>query len=259
MYFRAHLFLAMCQPLPNRRDALKAALAVTAGSLVAGRIALAEAIALPAGPQGTYALPLASYPTLRNVNGSVVATIPGATGIQSRLVVTKTGATTYAAITATCPHEGTTLGTYSAITQRITCPNHGAQFSATGTWLGGQHTTNATAYTATLDAAADVVRITLSTVTANEDDEAAAALGLAAAPSVVRDATTVRFHLAAPAPVRLAVYDMLGREVAVLLDTPSASGDVSATWDASNAASGVYVVRLQAGASRARTSVRVVR
>ncbi|MBE2186833.1 MAG: Rieske 2Fe-2S domain-containing protein [Rhodothermales bacterium] len=249
----------MCQPLPNRRDALKAALAVTAGSLLAGRIALAEAVVAPAGPQGTYALPLASYPTLRNVNGSVVATIPGATGIQSRLVVTKTGTTTYAAITATCPHEGSTLGTYSAITQRITCPNHGAQFSPTGTWLGGQDTSNATAYTAVLDAAADVVRITLSTITANEDDEAVAALGLTAAPSVVRTSTTVRFRLAAPSPVRLSVYDLLGREVAVLLDTPSASGDVSATWDASTATSGVYMLRLQAGTLRTQTSVRVTR
>jgi hypothetical protein len=44
--------------------------------------------------------------------------------------------------------------------------------------------------------------------------------------------------------VRLAVYDMLGREVAVLVDEHKESGAYTATWNASGMASGVYIYRL---------------
>jgi len=47
--------------------------------------------------------------------------------------------------------------------------------------------------------------------------------------------------------VKVAVYDMLGREVAVLFDGPKAPGSYTATWDATGAASGVYVCRVVAG------------
>jgi hypothetical protein len=46
--------------------------------------------------------------------------------------------------------------------------------------------------------------------------------------------------------VRLAVYDMLGREVAVLVDEQKEPGAHIATWDASGMASGIYICRLTA-------------
>jgi hypothetical protein len=47
--------------------------------------------------------------------------------------------------------------------------------------------------------------------------------------------------------VRLVVYDLLGREVKVLLDEPKEAGRHEVKWDASGCASGVYVYRLTAG------------
>jgi hypothetical protein len=47
--------------------------------------------------------------------------------------------------------------------------------------------------------------------------------------------------------VRLAVYDVLGREIAVLVDDQKAPGSYRVTWDASRMASGVYFCRLTAG------------
>jgi hypothetical protein len=44
--------------------------------------------------------------------------------------------------------------------------------------------------------------------------------------------------------VRLAVYDMLGREVAVLVNEKKEAGMYTATWNASGMASGVYLYRL---------------
>ena len=47
--------------------------------------------------------------------------------------------------------------------------------------------------------------------------------------------------------VRLCVYDMLGREVAVLVDEAMTPGSYSVRFDASHIASGVYMYRLEAG------------
>ena len=47
--------------------------------------------------------------------------------------------------------------------------------------------------------------------------------------------------------VRLSVYDMLGREVEVLVDEKKAPGDYEVKFDGSGLSSGVYFYRLQAG------------
>ena len=43
--------------------------------------------------------------------------------------------------------------------------------------------------------------------------------------------------------LRLAVYDLLGREVEVLMDGHRDPGRFSVTWDARNRASGMYICR----------------
>jgi hypothetical protein len=56
--------------------------------------------------------------------------------------------------------------------------------------------------------------------------------------------------------IRLVVYDMLGREVAVLVDESKGPGQYEATFDGSNMASGIYIYRLTAGNSvQTRTMV----
>ena len=75
------------------------------------------------------------------------------------------------------------------------------------------------------------------------------------APNPTGGRVRVAFSTPAPGPVRLAVYDALGRTVAVLADGPRSAGEHTSTWDASGAAAGVYLVRLEAGgAVRTRTA-----
>ena len=59
--------------------------------------------------------------------------------------------------------------------------------------------------------------------------------------------TTIKYELAQAAMVRLGVYDLLGREVAVLVDRREDAGVHQTKFDASHLASGVYLYRLQAG------------
>ncbi len=65
--------------------------------------------------------------------------------------------------------------------------------------------------------------------------------------------TTLRFGLPEAGMVRLVVYDVLGREVAVLVDGPRSAGSHEAEFDGGGLAVGLYIVRLDAvGHSDAR-------
>ena len=59
--------------------------------------------------------------------------------------------------------------------------------------------------------------------------------------------TTLTYTLATGGPVRLAVYDALGREVATLVDGTRAAGRHEVTFDGIELPSGVYTARLGAG------------
>jgi hypothetical protein len=74
--------------------------------------------------------------------------------------------------------------------------------------------------------------------------EAAAAV---VSPNPFRGQTALRFEVTEAADVRLAVYDVLGREVAVLVDGRTEAGTHTATFDARGLAAGVYVYRLVVG------------
>lgn len=63
-------------------------------------------------------------------------------------------------------------------------------------------------------------------------------------PNPFNPTTSIRFTLDAPRTTRLTVYDILGREVAVLVDGVMPAGSHQAVFDAGNLGSGVYIVRL---------------
>lgn len=66
-------------------------------------------------------------------------------------------------------------------------------------------------------------------------------------PNPFNPATVVRYQLPAAANVHLAVYDLLGHEVAVLLDRNEESGTHEVVFDAARLASGTYFYRIRAG------------
>ncbi len=79
----------------------------------------------------------------------------------------------------------------------------------------------------------------------------------AAYPNPTSRGATVPFDLPEPAEVRVVVYDLLGREVAVLAEGLHEAGRHKAEFEASRLSSGVYVIRAEiaptAGAMRAFT------
>jgi hypothetical protein len=66
-------------------------------------------------------------------------------------------------------------------------------------------------------------------------------------PNPFNPSTQIGFHVADAGRVRLAVYDLLGREVRVILDEHRTAGSYTERFDARGLSSGVYYYRLTVG------------
>jgi hypothetical protein len=88
--------------------------------------------------------------------------------------------------------------------------------------------------------------------------EAAEAASLAVYPNPAGDTARVTLALAEASEVRVAVYDVLGRAVAVLAEGPHATGTYTVEFDTAGLPAGVYIVRLTAnGVSKTRRMTKV--
>ena len=66
-------------------------------------------------------------------------------------------------------------------------------------------------------------------------------------PNPFNPSTTIAFDLPSSAHVRLRIFDLLGREVASLVNEELSAGKHQAQWNASKMSSGVYFYRIEAG------------
>ena len=110
------------------------------------------------------------------------------------------------------------------------------------------------------DSSVFLAKYAASTITSSE---AAAELPAAAAltsnyPNPFTHRTTIEYALPASGPVRLSVYDALGREVATLVDGVRQAGAHAAVFDGTSLPSGVYLYRLEA-AGQANTGLMTLR
>jgi Rieske Fe-S protein len=96
---------------------------------------------------------LADFATLGTVGG--IARVDG--NSSNPVAAVQSPAGTYRAFSMVCPHAGTTINIRS---NGFRCPNHGATFSTTGTWTGGQRTNSLTELTVAFDSAAGTLHIT---------------------------------------------------------------------------------------------------
>jgi hypothetical protein len=78
-------------------------------------------------------------------------------------------------------------------------------------------------------------------------------------PNPFNPSTTLRYDLDEPGPVRLEVYDLTGRRVALLVDGPAPAGRHTAEFNAAGLASGFYIARLNAGGTIQHRKMLLVR
>jgi hypothetical protein len=69
-------------------------------------------------------------------------------------------------------------------------------------------------------------------------------------PNPFNPTTTISYHLPEERPVRLEVYDLLGRRVRILVDRIQKAGRHTVRFRASDLPSGTYIYRLRAGSGQ---------
>ena len=94
---------------------------------------------------------ISDYPALATAGGVAYVDASG-----NPLAVVRLDASTFDALSRVCPHQG---GTVSSNGSGFTYPVHGARFSETGTWVGGQSTSNLTSYQTQFDSSTGVLTI----------------------------------------------------------------------------------------------------
>jgi hypothetical protein len=94
-------------------------------------------------------------------------------------------------------------------------------------------------------------------VSGNPGERVEAAIKLLpAGPNPFASSTTLRFALAEGGPVRIAIHDVRGREVAVLSDSRYEAGEFSVTWDGTDGKGeplgpGIYFASVRTGEAKA--------
>ena len=143
------------EPVLTRLAFLKQAAGAIAPVAALGALSSLAACAggFPTAPSTLTAttITLASNPALANVGGVVTLRID-----DSPIAVVRESATTFAAFSLICPHQGNTV---QPQTTRFFCPGHRATFDLSGQWTGGQRTSNLRSYTTTYDATAGTVTV----------------------------------------------------------------------------------------------------
>jgi hypothetical protein len=92
----------------------------------------------------------------------------------------------------------------------------------------------------------DPIRIDVPTGVENDKAPTAFSLGQNY-PNPFNPSTTIRFSISHAGPVKLSVFDMLGREVARLVDEEKMSGTYFTVWNPEKAATGTYFYCLRSG------------
>lgn len=123
----------------------------------------------------------------------------------------------------------------------------GGTIDANGRFIAGttEGTFTVTATAGGLEGQATV--ITGTPVAIAEDSEVPAEISLFPNyPNPFNPTTTIPYALSTSTPVRLVIYDLLGREVKVLVDAVQPSGRHQVVFDAARLPSGIYLYRLTA-------------
>jgi cytochrome b6-f complex iron-sulfur subunit len=148
-----------CAPAPatdhagdgiGRRTFLAQSALLAAGALLAA-CAAGDVSAPGTTINSTSDIKVSDFPALASVGGIALVNVAG-----NPLAIVRTGDASFVTLSRVCPHQGSTINPNGS---GFLCPGHGARFSATGQWVGGQSTSNMRSYSTSYDAAAGTITI----------------------------------------------------------------------------------------------------
>jgi cytochrome b6-f complex iron-sulfur subunit len=134
----------------GRRTFLAQSALLAAGALLAA-CAAGDATAPGTTISSTTDIEVSDFPALASVGGIALVNVSG-----NPLAIVRTGDASFVTLSRICPHQGSTINPSGS---GFLCPGHGARFSATGQWEGGERTSNMRSYATSYDAAAGTITI----------------------------------------------------------------------------------------------------
>jgi Rieske Fe-S protein len=137
-----------------------------------------------ADPVGVVRVALTDFPTLSAVSGSVHLVVAAPTPLYP-VILTRTAANTFAAVSSQCTHSGCVVNTFSDTEGSLLCNCHGSRFTAQGVVINGPAGFDLTGYPARL-VSAGVVEVEIS------------GIGFALAGALVNTAVGRRMRLTFP-------------------------------------------------------------
>ena len=108
---------------------------MVSASAIAGGLVLSLAnvgnVSAASTPAADTVIKLDEASPLNKVGGSQTVDTPA-----GKVIIARTGETTFAAVSATCTHKGATLN-FDDKTKQFACPSHGSRFNGDGTVAKG--------------------------------------------------------------------------------------------------------------------------
>jgi outer membrane protein assembly factor BamB len=92
-----------------------------------------------------------------------------------------------------------------------------------------------------------VKKVVTSVKERKETDHTPGEYGLENYPNPFNPTTTIRYELAMSSSVSLKIFNILGQDIATLVDGQKVAGSYTVQWNASNVPGGIYFYRLKAG------------
>jgi cytochrome b6-f complex iron-sulfur subunit len=129
--------------------------ATVAGSYVLIDLNSLQGNSLPAVTNGQVVMPIANFPSLQNVGGSLTGQPPGLGDV---LIVTRVDANTVIALSAVCTHQQCDVA-WAPSAGDFQCPCHGSAFATDGTVKTGPAVTPLKKYTVTFDGTTITIQV----------------------------------------------------------------------------------------------------
>lgn len=134
----------------GRRTFLAQSALLAAGALLAA-CAASDVSAPGTTIDSTTNIKVSDFPALASVGGIALVNFSG-----NPFAIVRTGDASFVTLSRICPHQGNTINPSGS---GFLCPGHGARFTASGQWQGGQSTSNMRSYATSYDAAAGTLTI----------------------------------------------------------------------------------------------------
>lgn len=240
-------------PTSSRREFLGKIFAATAFAALAPATVLGRLVPTlrPSGGAlaGRYVIDLTDpvYAVLTSTGGSI--RIDGIAGINFSVVVTRTSETTFAAVNATCTHDGCTVNQARSSTGgMIHCPCHGSRFTPEGSVTRGPAARPLQRFETFFDGG-DSVEIEIDGIAASPQEmELGAFVGT---PYLDRDGARLTLDLALEntMAVRATIHSASGELLAHAFDGRLDGGEHELRADVATLSSGAYFMRVEIGRS----------